>query len=48
LTRSLKTALELLQLDKAFVLHAGERTFSLHERVTAIAAARLLTDLPLP
>lgn len=48
LTRSLKTALELLQLDKAFVLHAGERTFPLHERVTAISAARLLTDLTPP
>ena len=45
LTRSLKSALELLQLDKAFVLHAGERTFPLHERVTAISAAHVLTDL---
>ena len=48
LTRSLKTAVEVLQLDKAFVLHAGERTFPLHERVTAISAAHLLTDLTPP
>jgi hypothetical protein len=46
LTRSLHTALEALALQKAFVVHAGERTFPLHERVTAMAAARLLEDLP--
>jgi hypothetical protein len=48
LTRSLKTAVEVLQLDRAFVLHAGEHTFPLHERVTAISAAHLLTDLTPP
>jgi hypothetical protein len=42
----LKTAIELLDLDRAFVIHAGDHTFPLHERVTAVAAARLLTDLP--
>jgi hypothetical protein len=46
LTHSLKTAIELLDLDRAFVIHAGDHTFPLHERVTAVAAARLLTDLP--
>lgn len=46
LTQSLKTALNVLGLDRAFVIHAGERTFRLHERVTAVAAAHLLRDLP--
>ena len=45
LTRSMRTALELLHLDRAFLVHAGDHTFPLHERVTAIAASRLLTDL---
>ena len=46
LTRSLRTAMDLLELQRAFVVHAGEHTFPLHERVTAVAAARLLEDLP--
>jgi hypothetical protein len=45
MTRSLRTAIELLDLDRAFVIHAGDHTFPLHERVTAVAAARLLADL---
>jgi len=48
LTRSMRTALELLHLDRAFLVHAGDHTFPLHERVTAIAASRLLTDLGRP
>jgi len=48
LTRSLRTAIDVLELDRAFVVHAGERTFPLHERVTALSATRLLTDLTAP
>jgi hypothetical protein len=48
LTRSLMTARETLGLQRTFVVHAGDRSFPLHEGVTAIAAARLLEDLPRP
>ena len=46
LTRSMHGALEALGLERAFVVHAGEHTFPLHEHVTALAAERILTDLP--
>jgi len=45
MTPSLRAAIESLELERAFVIHAGDRTFPLHPRVTAVAAARLLTDL---
>lgn len=48
LTRSLMTALDSLQLDKAFLIHAGDKTFPLHRRISAVAAARLLDDLSQP
>lgn len=48
LTRSLLTALDSLKLEKAFLVHAGDKTFPLHGRVTAIAASRLLDDLEPP
>ena len=48
LTRSLRSTLEVLRLDRAFVVHAGDRTFPLHERVTALAATRVLSDLVSP
>jgi hypothetical protein len=35
----------LLGLQRFFVVHAGDRTFPLHPKVTALAAARLLEDL---
>jgi len=44
-TRSLMTALDTLDLQRAYVVHAGEKTFPLEKRVTAIAAHRLLDDL---
>ena len=47
-TPSLLTAMEVLKLQKAFIVHAGDRSFPIHERVTAISAARLLDDLPKP
>lgn len=46
LSRSLMSAVEELQLQRAFVVHAGEATFPLHKKVTALAVARLLDDLP--
>jgi len=46
LTRSLKAALDALDLQKAFVIHAGERTFPLHRKVTAVAGHRVLEDIP--
>ena len=48
LTRSLTSACETLQLRHAFLIHAGEHTFPLHDRVTAVSAGRLLEDLSIP
>jgi predicted AAA+ superfamily ATPase len=45
-TKSLKAAIDALQPARTFVIHAGDRSFHLRERVTAIAAGRLLEDLP--
>jgi predicted AAA+ superfamily ATPase len=45
-TKSLKAAIDALQPAHTFVLHAGDRSFHLREHVTAIAAGRLLEDLP--
>ncbi len=46
LTRSLRTAIDTLGLQRAFVVHAGDTTFPLHKRVTALSATRLLEELP--
>ena len=45
LTRSAMTALDLLELQRLYVVHAGNSTFPLHDKVTAIAAKRLRDDL---
>jgi predicted AAA+ superfamily ATPase len=45
MTRSLHAALETLELQRAFVIHAGEKTFPLHRKVTAVAAHRVLKDI---
>ena len=45
LTSSLHTTVETLRLQRAFLVHAGDKTFPLHKRVTAVAAARLLEDV---
>jgi predicted AAA+ superfamily ATPase len=45
-TKSLRAALDALQPARTFVIHAGDRSFHLRERVTAVAAGRLLEDLP--
>ena len=45
LTRSARTALDILGLQRLYVIHAGRETFALHPKVTAIAAGRILDDL---
>jgi predicted AAA+ superfamily ATPase len=45
LTRSAMIAVDILELQKLNVVHAGEATFPLHGKVTAVAATRLLEDL---
>ena len=44
-TRSMRHALEDLQLTELVIVHAGSETFPLGRRVRAVAAARLLEDL---
>lgn len=45
LTSSLRTAVETLGLQRAFLVHAGDKSFALHKKVTAVAAKRLLDDV---
>ena len=48
-SRSLRSAIETLRLDRAYVVHGGNHTFPLAPDVDAVAAERLLLDLePLP
>ena len=44
-TRSMHSALEDLGLERLDVVHAGERTFPLRERVRALSLSRLWEDL---
>lgn len=44
-TPSMRSALEDLQLKRIDVIHAGEKSFALHEKIHAIAASRLLDEL---
>lgn len=45
LTPSMRSALADLKLTRLDVIHAGERTFPLAERVRAVSASRLLKDV---
>jgi len=45
LTASLKAAVETLGLQRAYLLHAGEKSFPLDRQVTAVAAGQLLAGL---
>jgi len=45
MTKSLHSAIETLGLDRAFVVHAGEHTYPIADRVTAVAAAALRQGL---
>jgi predicted AAA+ superfamily ATPase len=44
-TRSMEVALTDLRLDHLFVIHAGERSFPIAERIAAVAIGRLWSDL---
>ena len=46
LTPSMRSALQDLRLDGLDVVHAGEHTFPLSPRVRAVAASRILADVP--
>jgi len=46
MTRSMHSALADLRLDRLDVVHTGEHTFPLTERVRALARTRLEDDLP--
>jgi predicted AAA+ superfamily ATPase len=46
-TPSMRTALEVLKLDRLDVVHAGEHTFPMGEKLRAVALARILEDVPL-
>ena len=45
MTKSMHVAMDALDLQQLFVVHAGDATFPLAKRVTALAASRLLDDL---
>lgn len=45
LTASIRHALQDLRLDRIDVIHAGDYTFALSDRVRAVAVSRLLEDL---
>jgi|GEM_PF-1044273 len=45
LTGSLRTAIETLRLQKAFLVYAGYKTFPKHKRVSVVAASRVLEDV---
>lgn len=45
LTRSVRTALDDLGLRRLDIIHAGEHTFPLEDRVRAVAISRLLKDI---
>ena len=44
-TRSMHAALDSLKLDSLTVIHAGDHSFPLSERIEAVAFARILEDL---
>ncbi len=44
-TRSMRSALETLELDELVVVHAGPRTFALGERIRAVAASHLVEEV---
>jgi len=45
-TKSMEIALADLRLDRLYVVHAGQHSFPMAERMEAIAIARLWEDLP--
>ncbi len=47
-TRSMHAALDSLGLERLYVVHAGEHSFQMHDRIEALAFARLDEDLAPP
>lgn len=45
ITKSMRTALNDLRLERLFVVHAGKHSFDLSEQIRALAFADLLTEL---
>lgn len=45
ITPSMRSAMEDLRLERLDVIHAGQRTFPLAERIRAVAASRILEDV---
>ena len=45
-TRSMRNAAADLELERLDVIHAGAETYPLAESIRAVAAARILEDLP--
>ncbi len=45
-TKSMRIALEDLKLDRLVVVHGGADSFPLGDRIVAVAARRLLADIP--
>ncbi len=48
ITRSMQNVVTDLHLDRLDIIHAGEHTFPLSEKIRAVALSRLLKDIPLP
>lgn len=46
ITKSMRIAMDDLRLERLAVIHAGERTFELGDRIRAVALKRVLLDLP--
>lgn len=45
ITKSMRSAMDSLQLTQLDVIHAGDETFPLSKRIRAVAASRLLDDV---
>ena len=45
-TPSMRSALEDLRLERIDVIHTGDRTFPLAERIRAVAFSRIFEDIP--
>jgi len=46
LTPSMRSALDSLRLERLDVIHGGDETFPLAERVRAVALRRIVADVP--
>ena len=44
-TRSMHVALDDLRLSRVDVVHAGSKSFPMHQKIRAIALSRLMEDL---